>query len=207
LLFKKGFVFLKHSTKHLGWWLTKIEKDAQWEEIFTILIFCSLVRRKRERVGGWAWLGTSGQKILDFRYSSRRPCLLISSGIQFTHDKKLNWMSKNWSKKIVCRVGKVSSNKKVVGEGGDILIFFFYKICAVNFGGIEKISVESKKCVLFLFVLLNHRDFTRHKVFHKKFQIFNATVQYYIFTIFSALFFVVSYNLTDFFFNSNLWSI
>jgi len=116
-------------------------------------------------------------------------------------------MSKNWSKKIVCRVGKVSSNKKVVGEGGDILIFFFYKICAVNFGGIEKISVESKKCVLFLFVLLNHRDFTRHKVFHKKFQIFNATVQYYIFTIFSALFFVVSYNLTDFFFNSNLWSI
>jgi len=37
--------------------LTKIEKDAQWEEIFTILIFCSLVRRKREGVGGgrgWA---------------------------------------------------------------------------------------------------------------------------------------------------------
>jgi len=42
--------------------LTKIEKDAQWEEIFTILIFCSLVRRKREGVGEWAWLGTSGQK-------------------------------------------------------------------------------------------------------------------------------------------------
>jgi len=68
------------------------------------------------------------------------------------------------------------------------LDLFSTRFCAVNFGGIEKISVESKKCFLFLFVLLNHRDFTRHKVFHKKFQIFNATVQYYFFTIFSALF-------------------
>jgi len=71
------------------------------------------------------------------------------------------------------------------------MIFFSTRFCAVNFGGIEKISVESKS-VFCKFFLLNHRDFTRHKVPHKcSFNFnFNATVQF--FTIFFCIIFVVT---------------